>query len=567
LKHARLPWREAVELAAQIADALAEAHALGISHRDIKPQNVMLDQRHDLVKVLDFGIAELRAAERGSERVGELGNKGVGELGGEQKHFSTPALPHSATRPGLIFGTPGYLAPEQARGTAVDARSDLFSLGVVLFELLTGVAPFEAESSGEAIAKTLKAEPPPLAEYLPEAPAELSRLVKKALAKQPAERYQTAAELLADLRRLQQSEATAPPPARFVLRRWQAVAAVLLVLILAATLFLLPRRQTGSATPEPKYPRTPAAYEAYQKGRAALNYDSGAHGIRKEAVEHFTRVLALEPNFAPAYAALALAYNNIHDHEMPSAERVPKAKEAALKALALDYSLAEAHLTLAEVYFEYDWRFAEALREYQLAIQYNPNYAESFARYATKLAELGNFTEAQEAMQRAAQLEPYSEHQAGHRAAVLSFSRQYDQLLTHAQEMLARYGPRSAAQRYLGQAYLGQGQYEKALELLTKGQPNPPATSLLGVAYALAGRRREAVRVADRLQATTENHAYSLARIYAALGETETAFAWLEKAYARRDVVLITLKIDLAFDGLRPEPRFAEMLRRVGFPP
>jgi serine/threonine protein kinase/Flp pilus assembly protein TadD len=565
LKRGRLPWHEAVELATQIADALMEAHAAGIIHRDIKPQNVMLDQRRprrDAVKVLDFGIAESRQRDEETKEPGEVD---------AQLAPAAPSVPAKRTTPGLIFGTPGYLAPEQALGAAVDARSDLFSLGVVLFEMLTGTAPFEAESSSEAIARTLNAEPPPLTNYLPQAPAPLISLVQKALAKQPDERYQTAAELLADLRQLHAeghaAEGATPNSARFKLRRWQAVAAMLLVALLAATLFLLARRQSVSSTPEPKFPVTPAAYEAYQKGRAALSYDSGGHGIRKEAVEHFTRVIELEPNFAPAYAALALAYNNLHDHEVPSTERIPKAKEAALKALALDYSLAEAHITLAELYFEYEWRFAEALREYELAIQYDPNKAETYARYGTKLAEVGRFAEAQQAMQRAAQLEPYSEHQDGHRATVLLFARQYDQLITHAQQMLSRYGSRSSAQRHLGQAYLGKGQYEQALELLTQGDRNQPASPTVGVAYALAGRRDQAVQIAERLRTTTQNYAFSLARIYAALGETETALNWLEQAYARREVVMITLKADLAFDRIRSSPRFIELLRRVGFPP
>ena len=340
-----------------------------------------------------------------------------------QLHPSSLCSHPLRTRPGLICGTPGYLAPEQAQGAVAEARSDLFSLGVVLFEMLTGVAPFEAESASAAIAKTLNTEAPALGDYLPEAPLELARLVRQALAKQPDERYQTAAELLADLRRLQQSGAAAPPrPARLALRRWQAVAAVLLVVLLASTFFLLARGKTGSAAPEQKYPATPAAAEAYQKGLAALNYESAGFGIRREAVEHFSRVLELEPNFAPAYATLAYAYVSLRDHEVPRAERIPKAKEAALKAVALDGSLAHAHFALAEVLFEDEWHFTEAEGEYQRASAYNPNHAEYYSRYATKLAELGRFAEALEVMQRATPLAPYSEHRDEHLATVLFFT-------------------------------------------------------------------------------------------------------------------------------------------------
>ena len=582
LKRGPLTLSEALEIAVPVADALAEAHRVGITHRDIKPQNIMLSTR-GLVKVLDFGIAQLQELSESERRgEGEMGEGGDKEMGGwgevdlaaspHRRVSPSPRRPVSPARttPGLIFGTPGYLSPEQARSEAVDGRSDLFSLGVVMFEMLTGTAPFEAESVSEAIAKTLTAEPPPLERWLPEAPTEWSSVVKKALAKEPEERYQTAGEMMADLRQLEENleraGSAAPEPPRSALRPWLAAATVMLAVVLALFLTLL--RRTDPSASEPKHPATPAAAEAYQKGRAALQYESGGHAIRKEAVEHFTRVIELEPNFAPAYAALSLAYNNLRDHDVPRAERVPKAKETALKALTLDPTLADAHFTLAELYFEQEWRFAEAEREYQLAIQYNPKAAEIYYRYATKLAELGKFAAAQEAMKRAAQLEPYSEHQDNHLASVLYFSRQYDQLLTHANQMLAKYGSRLPPKTYFVQAYLGQGQYELAVaEIEKNAERNSVATSIRGVAYALAGRRPEAVQIADRIQtAATDGHAFSLARIYAALGEAETAFAWLEKAYTRRDAVMITLKVDLAFDHIRSDPRFAEMLRRIGFP-
>jgi eukaryotic-like serine/threonine-protein kinase len=247
LKRGRLPWHEAVEIAVQIADALVEAHAAGIIHRDIKPQNVMLNTR-GVVKVLDFGIAQLNKDEGG--RMKDEGGTTTSSFIPHPSSFRNPSsfrLHPSRTKPALIFGTPGYLAPEQAQGAAVDGRSDLFSLGVVLFEMLTGVAPFEAESPSEAIAKTLKAEPLPLAECLPEAPVELANLVKKALTKQPDERYQTAEALRDDLRLLQQATAFVVPPAGGGLnkqtlppaggttnarRKWLLTAAMLLLLVL-----------------------------------------------------------------------------------------------------------------------------------------------------------------------------------------------------------------------------------------------------------------------------------------------------------------------------------------------
>ena len=177
----RLELNDATEIAMQIASALSAAHACGIVHRDIKPDNVIV-RGDGIVKVLDFGIAKLslRQVEETIRR--------------RAAHLAS-----STSEPGMIRGTARYMSPEQARGIAVDARSDIFSLGSVMYEMVTGRAAFEGETASDVIAEILKSEPPPPAEFAPETPPELVRIIGKALRKDRESRYQTARVLLTDL--------------------------------------------------------------------------------------------------------------------------------------------------------------------------------------------------------------------------------------------------------------------------------------------------------------------------------------------------------------------------------
>jgi Tol biopolymer transport system component len=175
---------EALDVSAQVAAALAAAHAAGIVHRDVKPENVML-RPDGFVKVLDFGLAKL------SEKVNEVESQ-------------APTLAAVSTDPGVVMGTVGYMSPEQARGRDVDARTDIWSLGVVLYEMLAGRAPFTGETQTDTLAAIIGKEPPPLARYRADAPESLEWVVTKALTKDLDGRYQTAKEILSDLKRLKQ---------------------------------------------------------------------------------------------------------------------------------------------------------------------------------------------------------------------------------------------------------------------------------------------------------------------------------------------------------------------------
>jgi serine/threonine-protein kinase len=185
LKNGPLKLGEVLDVAAQIASALSAAHAAGIVHRDIKPENIML-RRDGIVKVLDFGLAKL------TERV-------------LPDSVDTEAPTSLKTDPGTVLGTAVYMSPEQARGLEVDARTDIFSFGVLIYEIIAGRLPFEGSNTNEILASLLSdKEPSPLARYAREVPAELERIVSKALRKNRDERYQTIKDLLLDLKSLKQ---------------------------------------------------------------------------------------------------------------------------------------------------------------------------------------------------------------------------------------------------------------------------------------------------------------------------------------------------------------------------
>ena len=185
MKAGRMKVVEAIDIAAQVAYALSAAHEAGIIHRDIKPENIMV-RRDAIIKVLDFGLAKLteqRKATSGTE---------------------APTLALINTEPGLVMGTTQYMSPEQARGQTVDARTDIFSLGVVIYEMVASRSPFAGATKSDVIAALLEREPPPLSSNRREAPVELERIVTKALAKDREDRYQTIKDMLIDLRRLKQ---------------------------------------------------------------------------------------------------------------------------------------------------------------------------------------------------------------------------------------------------------------------------------------------------------------------------------------------------------------------------
>ena len=203
LHHSRMQLREVLDVAIQVASALSAAHQAGIVHRDIKPENIML-RRDGYVKVLDFGLAKLTDTDARQQEVEDA-----------------PTRVMIKTDPGVVMGTSFYMSPEQARAQEVDTRTDIWSLGCVIYEMVSGRRPFEGPSTGDVIGLILHKEPPPLTRYEPEIPVELDRIVTKALEKDREERYQVVKDLALDLKKLKRHmefeldlERTMPPEER-----------------------------------------------------------------------------------------------------------------------------------------------------------------------------------------------------------------------------------------------------------------------------------------------------------------------------------------------------------------
>ena len=221
LRQTRLSVREALDIATQTLSALQAAHAAGVIHRDIKPENIMI--RDDgYVKVLDFGLAKLTKP-----------------LPGDEEPMLRDAF---LSTPGLIMGTSGYVSPEQARSGPVDARSDVFSMGVVLFEMLTGASPFAAESRADMMAAIVQIDPRPPGEVNDDVPPELDRIVLRMLEKSRSDRYQSAAEVLNDLKsvrvrsEISQTFKVSIPRDRVV---WYALAGFLILAMVVAAISIL----------------------------------------------------------------------------------------------------------------------------------------------------------------------------------------------------------------------------------------------------------------------------------------------------------------------------------------
>ncbi len=431
-----LPVDNCLGIAFQIAEGLHAAHEKGIVHRDLSSNKVMINSR-GRVKIMDFGLAQLLGSSR-------------------------------FTQMGTVMGTVAYMSPEQTRGKKIDHRTDIWSLGVALYEMLAGELPFRGDHPQVVIYSIINETPEPLASRRNDAPPELVAIVNKMLVKNPNERYQSTEEVLADLQPLVKerkisikTESTfksqSSPPQRLV---WYAGIPVLVLALIAATLIffkasspaidslaVLPfvnsstdqsviwgeqyhRRladilaiQTEITTEitakmrlrlshaerqhlQKQYTENSEAYRLYLLGQYhASQYTR--EGLDK-GIGYFNQAIALDSSFALAYFGLAYYYVGITDWFVPAHEAMPKAKAAAEKAIALDETLAEAHAWLAVVHFWYEWNQPAALREFRRALELNHNYALARSYYGAFLVATGNFEAGIAEAKKAQELDPLS---------------------------------------------------------------------------------------------------------------------------------------------------------------
>jgi TolB-like protein/DNA-binding winged helix-turn-helix (wHTH) protein/tetratricopeptide (TPR) repeat protein len=315
---------------------------------------------------------------------------------------------------------------------------------------------------------------------------------------------------------------------------------------------------------------SPEVYESYLKGRFALE-KSNTRAQTEQSIGYFDEAIKRDPAFAPAYVGLAAANTDlglVFIGARPEETR-PKVMSAARKALELDPDLAEAHVLLANVLQE-QWHWAEAEAEYRRALELNPNDADAHARFALWLLSQGRTDEALATVRRGRELDPLAV--SGTSIAWILFqSHRYDEAIHELGTILAVRPDDASALWYLGFALIAKGQPEKAIPALEKAASvSDRSPGILGVlvrAYAHAGRRSDALRILAELK--TRNQAgyvpaAAFVHAYLGLGENEQAFAWLERAYEEHSNILLFVKVHPYFDPLRGDPRFVELVRRVG---
>jgi TolB-like protein/Tfp pilus assembly protein PilF len=315
-------------------------------------------------------------------------------------------------------------------------------------------------------------------------------------------------------------------------------------------------------------PRTvdPEAQELYLQGMQALDSGDPASGIG-----YFQKAIDKDPNYAQAHAALANSYGLMGEAGwMPYSEAFPKEKAAAIKAIALDEALPEGHVQLGDAAMNLDWDWATAGKEFKRALELNPNSATARWVYSFYLERMGRLPDAISEMQLALQLDPISSRALHSSAYVYYYARQYDRALLQMQRASTfRHEPPVLIFR-LAVIYVEKGMYEEAIQQFQKLGDQPHALGHMGNAYARMGREAEALDTIFQLQKHVQNTGigrYEIALVYAGLGKKDEAFLWLEKSFAARDKGLIYLKIDPCLDPLRSDPRFQDLVRRVGLPP
>jgi TolB-like protein/DNA-binding winged helix-turn-helix (wHTH) protein/Tfp pilus assembly protein PilF len=313
------------------------------------------------------------------------------------------------------------------------------------------------------------------------------------------------------------------------------------------------------------------AIDNYLQGRYFLNSRT-EQNIRK-AIEFFQSAIQADPNYAQAYAGLADCYNQLGTvmiGVMPSLEARRTAETAARKALEIDNDVAEAHATLGYVnYFNWNWTTAE--EEFKRSIQLNPNYAIAHSHYAYYLVALGRFDEALDETNRAQELDPLSLSISAGRGFILQNARRYEESIDQLRRVIAIDPDYYQAHWYLGLTYIASKQLpeaineaEKAVEVSRRA---PAALGLLGFAYGAVGRQREAHKVLNELF-ELQKHRYvspmAFIYVYIGLEDKDQAFAWFEKSYQERSNHLAFLKVSPTLDRLRSDPRFADLLKRIG---
>jgi TolB-like protein/DNA-binding winged helix-turn-helix (wHTH) protein/Tfp pilus assembly protein PilF len=319
-----------------------------------------------------------------------------------------------------------------------------------------------------------------------------------------------------------------------------------------------------------RYTESSEAYQLYLKGRFFWNKRT-VEGLKK-GISYFNEAVEKDPSYALAYVGLADSYSLLSDYRgLPPKEAYPQAKQAALQALKLDEGLAEAHVALAFIKAAYDWDWRGAETEYRRAIELNPNYETAHQWYAEYLSGMGRHEEAIVEIRRAKEINPISLIINAVEAWVLYYAREYDQAIAQGQKVVEMDPHFAEVYEYLKRCYDQKGMYREAIAARQMRR------KLAGVHAEETAALREAAAATSptlywqkRLEQEMEESrrepraAFDTAEIFAQLGKKDDAFTWLEKAYQDRSYLIMYLKVAPNLDSLRSDPRFADLLRRVG---
>ncbi|HKQ91406.1 MAG TPA: protein kinase [Blastocatellia bacterium] len=571
----RLDIGKATVIAQQVAGALSVAHEAGIVHRDIKPENVMV-RPDGLVKVLDFGLAKL------TETPAPLAD--------------SEASTNMSTAPGLVMGTVSYMSPEQARGQKVDHRADIFSLGVVLYEMLAGRRPFEGATMSDVIAALLTAEPPPLRQYRAEATAELEQVIGKCLAKAREARYQSAAELIVELKTLppgiQTKEATTSrvevPMPRPISWRWLSIAATALLLVVGLVSLLswrrLPAAQPDQIKPTSQEqartanarPSNPKAYDDYLRGRFYANRQKKADN--ETAIMMLERSVALDPDFAAAHAELAQAYVWRFFLFTPGEKQwEEKAFVEVEKALALDKDSAVAHQALGRLLWTPANHFPheKAIKEYRRALALDPSLGEAQNQLALVYNHIGAFDHALQELQNAVTANPTNNLAQFRIGETLLFQGKYEQALTALRKSPREVNPPLVGST-MAMALLHLGRRDEAVAIVEEFLKDYPGdtdvglfTSIQALIAALDGRENKAE---DKIRSAMErgkgfghfhHTAYNIACAYAVMKKAEEAIRWLQAAADNGFPCYPLFENDPYLDHIGKDPRFIALMAKL----